>query len=101
VTVHQVVDYLREHPEVAQKARDYVKAHPDDVKAALGKPLRSVAGTRRRSMPLSSRMRLARSLNIEIGKSCRFVFPDPFPEVSPNARARVLRPWLIPLRTSD
>ena len=34
-TVQQVVDYLREHPEVAQKARDYVKAHPDEVKAAL------------------------------------------------------------------
>ena len=34
-TVQKVVDYLREHPEVAQKAKDYVKAHPDEVKAAL------------------------------------------------------------------
>jgi hypothetical protein len=34
-TVQQVVDYLKEHPEVAQKARDFVKAHPDDVRGAL------------------------------------------------------------------
>jgi hypothetical protein len=33
--VQQVVDYLKEHPEVAQKAKEYITAHPDDVKTAL------------------------------------------------------------------
>jgi hypothetical protein len=34
-TVQQVVEFLKTHPEVAQKAKDYIKAHPDDVKAAF------------------------------------------------------------------
>jgi hypothetical protein len=33
--VQQVVEYLKAHPEIAKKARDYVMAHPDDVKTAL------------------------------------------------------------------
>ena len=35
-TVQQVVDYLRTHPDVARKAKDFFLAHPDDVKGALG-----------------------------------------------------------------
>jgi len=31
----QIVDYLKAHPDVAQKAMDYVKSHPGDVKTAL------------------------------------------------------------------
>ena len=31
----QVVEYLKAHPELAQKAMDYVKSHPGDVKTAL------------------------------------------------------------------
>jgi hypothetical protein len=34
-TVQQVVDYLKTHPDVARKAKEYFKAHPEDVKAAL------------------------------------------------------------------
>ena len=34
-TVQQVVEYLKAHPDVAKKARDYFKEHPEDVKAAL------------------------------------------------------------------
>ncbi len=34
-TVQQVVEYLKANPEIAKKARDYVMAHPDDVKDAL------------------------------------------------------------------
>lgn len=34
-TVQQVVEYLRAHPDVAQRAREYVRTHPDDVKSAL------------------------------------------------------------------
>lgn len=34
-TVQQVVEFLKANPEIAKKARDYVMAHPDDVKAAL------------------------------------------------------------------
>ena len=34
--VQQVVDYLKANPEVAQRAKEYVKTHPaDDVKAAF------------------------------------------------------------------
>ncbi len=35
-TVQQVVDYLRTHPDVARKAKDFFMTHPDDVKGALG-----------------------------------------------------------------
>ena len=31
-TVQQVVEYLKTHPDVARKAMDFFKAHPDDVK---------------------------------------------------------------------
>jgi tagatose-1,6-bisphosphate aldolase len=34
-TVQQVVDFLKTHPEVAQKGKDYIKAHPEEVKEAL------------------------------------------------------------------
>jgi hypothetical protein len=34
-TVQQVVEYLKAHPEVAAKAREYVKQHPGELKAAL------------------------------------------------------------------
>ena len=34
-SVQQVVDYLKTHPDVAKKARDFFMAHPDDVKGAL------------------------------------------------------------------
>ena len=34
-TVQQVVEFLRTHPDVARKAKDYIKAHPDDVRAAF------------------------------------------------------------------
>ena len=33
--VQQVVEFLKTHPEIAKTAREYVIAHPDDVKAAL------------------------------------------------------------------
>jgi len=35
-TVQQVVDYLKTHPDIARKANDFFKAHPDDVNGALG-----------------------------------------------------------------
>jgi len=31
----QVVDYLKAHPDVAQKALEYMKSHPGDFKTAL------------------------------------------------------------------
>ena len=34
-TVQQVVEFLKAHPEIARRARDYVMAHPDEVKEAL------------------------------------------------------------------
>ena len=34
-TTQQVVDYLKAHPDLAQKAMEYVKSHPGDVKNAL------------------------------------------------------------------
>jgi hypothetical protein len=34
-SVQQVVDYLKTHPDVAKKAKDFFMAHPDDVKGAL------------------------------------------------------------------
>jgi hypothetical protein len=34
-TTQQVVDYLKAHPDIAQKAMDFVKSHPGDVKNAL------------------------------------------------------------------
>jgi len=34
-TVQQVVEFLKANPEVARKAKEYVKSHPDEVKAAL------------------------------------------------------------------
>ena len=34
-TVQQVVDYLKTHPDVAKKAKDFFRAHPDDIKGAL------------------------------------------------------------------
>jgi hypothetical protein len=34
-TVQQVVEFLKANPEVARKAKEYIKSHPDDVKAAL------------------------------------------------------------------
>ena len=34
-TVQQVVDYLKTHPDVAMKAKDFFMAHPGDVKGAL------------------------------------------------------------------
>lgn len=34
-TIQNIVDYLRANPDVAMRARDYIKAHPDDVKTAL------------------------------------------------------------------
>jgi len=33
--IQQVVDYLKAHPDVAQKAMDYVNSHPGDFKTAL------------------------------------------------------------------
>ena len=33
--IQQVVDYLRAHPDVAQKAMDYVKSYPGDFRTAL------------------------------------------------------------------
>ena len=34
-TVQQVVEFLKANPEIAKRARDYVMAHPEDVKMAL------------------------------------------------------------------
>ncbi len=34
-TTQQVIDYLKAHPDVAQKAMDFVKTHPDDLKSAF------------------------------------------------------------------
>jgi len=34
-TTQQVVDYLKAHPDVAQKAMDFVKSHPGDLKSAF------------------------------------------------------------------
>lgn len=34
-SVQQVVDYLKTHPDVARKAKDFFMAHPGDVKGAL------------------------------------------------------------------
>lgn len=31
----QIVDYLKAHPDVAQKAMDFAKSHAGDVKTAL------------------------------------------------------------------
>ena len=33
--IQNIAAYLKANPEAAQKAREYVKAHPDDVKTAL------------------------------------------------------------------
>jgi hypothetical protein len=33
--IQQIVDYLKANPDVAIKARDYVRTHPNDVKTAL------------------------------------------------------------------
>jgi hypothetical protein len=33
--IQQIVQYLRDNPDAAKRARDYVKTHPDDVKAAF------------------------------------------------------------------
>ena len=40
--IQQVVDYLKAHPDVAQRAMDYVKSHPGDLKT----PLRDLATQR-------------------------------------------------------
>ena len=34
-TIQQIMDYLKANPDVASRARDYVRSHPDDVKTAL------------------------------------------------------------------
>ena len=34
-TLQNIMDYLKANPEVAKRARDYVRSHPDDVKSAL------------------------------------------------------------------
>lgn len=34
-TVQQVMEYLKTHPEVAQRAADFIRSHPDDVRGAL------------------------------------------------------------------
>ncbi len=33
--IQQILDYLRENPDVAKKARDYVMTHPGQIKEAL------------------------------------------------------------------
>ena len=33
--IHSIVEYLKANPEVARKAREYVKTHPDDIRTAL------------------------------------------------------------------
>jgi len=33
--IQNIAAYLKANPEAAQRAREYVKAHPDDVKTAL------------------------------------------------------------------
>jgi uncharacterized protein (DUF362 family) len=33
--IQQIVEYLKANPDVAKRARDYVKTHPDDVRTAL------------------------------------------------------------------
>jgi hypothetical protein len=34
-TVQKIVDYLKTHPDVAMKAKEFFMAHPGDVKGAL------------------------------------------------------------------
>ena len=33
--VQQVIDYLKTHPDVAQRAMEYLKSHPGDIKTPL------------------------------------------------------------------
>jgi len=33
--IQKIVEYLKANPDVARRARDYVKTHPDDVRTAL------------------------------------------------------------------
>jgi hypothetical protein len=40
-TVQQVVDYLKTHPDVAQRTKEYLKSHPGDFK-----PLKDLASQR-------------------------------------------------------
>lgn len=40
-TVQQVVDYLKTHPDIAQKTMEYLKSHPGDFK-----PLKDLATQR-------------------------------------------------------
>jgi len=40
--VQQVIDYLKTHPDVAQRAMEYLKSHPGDIKT----PLRELATQR-------------------------------------------------------
>jgi len=34
-TVQQVVEFLKTHPDVARRAADYIRSHPNEVKEAL------------------------------------------------------------------